>query len=61
MEIKDKLNKPCSEKQREDFIINNNYIKDYEIVETDEAFEALKRHLMVRTLSLRLTEAILTL
>ena len=40
MEIKDKLNKPCSEKQREDFIINNNYIKDYEIVETEEAFEA---------------------
>lgn len=40
MEIKAKLNKPYSDKQRADFIVANNHNKGYEIKETETALEA---------------------
>lgn len=40
MEIKAKLNKPYSSKEKADFIVENNYQKGYEIKETDESLEA---------------------
>lgn len=40
MEIKDRLNKPYSSKQRADFIVENNHQKGYEIKETETALEA---------------------
>ena len=40
MEIKAKLNKPYTEKQRMDFIVLNNHTKGYEIKETEIALEA---------------------
>lgn len=40
MEIKATLNKPYSEKQRVDFIVEQNHNKGYEIKETDVALEA---------------------
>jgi hypothetical protein len=41
MEIKDKLDKPYTEKQRCDFIVKNNHQSGYEIKETDEALLAI--------------------
>ena len=41
MEIKDRLEKPYSEKQRCDFIVKNNHQSGYEIQETDEALLAI--------------------
>lgn len=43
MEIKDKLNKPYTEKQRLDFIVKNNHKFGYEIQETNEALLAVYR------------------
>ncbi len=40
MEIKAQLNKPYSDKQRADFIVENNHNKGYEIKETETALEA---------------------
>lgn len=40
MEIKAKLNKPYTERQRIDFIVKNNHKLGYEIKETDVALEA---------------------
>lgn len=40
MEIKNKLDKPFSDKQRMDFIVTNNHQLGYEIRETSEALEA---------------------
>lgn len=40
MEIKAKLNKPYTEKQRLDFIVSENHQKGYEIKETETALEA---------------------
>lgn len=40
MEIKAQLNKPYSDKQRADFIVENNHQKGYEIKETETALEA---------------------
>lgn len=40
MEIKSTLNKPYTEIQRADFIIENNHAKGYEIKETETALEA---------------------
>ena len=40
MEIKATLNKPYTEKQRMDFIVENNHQQGYEIHETDTALEA---------------------
>ena len=40
MEIKAKLNKPYSDKQRADFIVENNHNKGYEIKETLNSLEA---------------------
>lgn len=40
MEIKAKLNKPYTAKQRADFIVENNHNKGYEIKETETALEA---------------------
>lgn len=40
MEIKAKLNKPYTAKQRADFIVANNHNKGYEIKETETALEA---------------------
>ena len=40
MEIKAKLNKPYTEKQRIDFIVENNHQLGYEIQETETALEA---------------------
>lgn len=40
MEIKAQLNKPYTESQKVDFIIENNHKKGYEIRETEEALEA---------------------
>lgn len=40
MEIKAILNKPYSDKQRADFIVENNHNKGYEIKETEIALEA---------------------
>lgn len=41
MEIKDKLEKPYTEKQRCDFIVKNNHQSGYEIQETDDALLAI--------------------
>ena len=41
MEIKDRLEKPYSEKQRCDFIVKNNHQSGYEIQETDDALLAI--------------------
>ena len=41
MEIKDTLKKPCTDKARADFIVENNHNKGYEIRETGTALEAL--------------------
>ena len=41
MEIKDKLDKPYTEKQRCDFIVKNNHQSGYEIQETDDALLAI--------------------
>ena len=41
MEIKDRLNKPYTEKQRCDFIVKNNHNLGYEIEETDESLLAI--------------------
>lgn len=41
MEIKAILNKPYSDKQRADFIVENNHQKGYEIKETEEALLAI--------------------
>ena len=41
MEIKDRLEKPYSEKQKCDFIVKNNHWLGYEIQETDEALLAI--------------------
>lgn len=41
MEIKDKLDKPYTEKQRCDFIVKNNHWLGYEIQETDDALLAI--------------------
>ena len=41
MEIKDKLDKPYTEKQKCDFIVKNNHWLGYEIQETDEALLAI--------------------
>ena len=40
MEIKVKLNKPYTAKQRADFIVENNHNKGYEIRETADGLEA---------------------
>ena len=40
MEIKDKLNKPFTDKQKADFIVENNHQNGYEIRETEAALEA---------------------
>lgn len=40
MEIKNRLNKPYTEKQRMDFIIEQNHNKGYEIRETDTELQA---------------------
>ena len=40
MEIKATLNKPYTDKQRMEFIIENNHILGYEIRETEAALEA---------------------
>lgn len=40
MEIKDILNKPCTDIQRADFIVENNHQHGYEIRETETALEA---------------------
>ena len=40
MEIKAQLNKPYTEKQRIDFIVENNHKKGYEIRETEEELQA---------------------
>ena len=40
MEIKATLNKPYTEKQRMDFIVENNHNNGYEIRETNTALEA---------------------
>ena len=40
MEIKATLNKPYTDKQRMDFIVEQNHQKGYEIKETSEALEA---------------------
>ena len=40
MEIKATLNKPYTEKQRADFIVENNHQYGYEIKETETALEA---------------------
>ena len=40
MEIKNKLEKPYTENQKIDFIVENNHKKGYEIRETDTALEA---------------------
>ena len=40
MEIKNKLDKPFSEKQRMDFIVTNNHQQGYEIRKTELALEA---------------------
>lgn len=40
MEIKATLNKPYTEKQRLDFIVENNHKQGYEIKETETALEA---------------------
>jgi len=40
MEIKAKLNKPYSDYERMDFIVEQNHINGYEIRETEEALEA---------------------
>ena len=40
MEIKEQLNKPYSDKQRADFIVENNHNKGYDIKETETALEA---------------------
>lgn len=41
MEIKATLNKPYTDKQKADFIVENNHNKGYEIQETDEALLAI--------------------
>lgn len=41
MEIKDTLKKPYTDKQRCDFIVENNHNKGYEIQETEEALLAI--------------------
>lgn len=41
MEIKAKLNKPYTAKQRADFIVEQNHRQGYEIKETETALEAL--------------------
>ena len=41
MEIKDRLNKPYSSKQRADFIVKNNHRLGYNIHETEEALLAI--------------------
>lgn len=40
MELKTKLDKPYTDKQRLDFIVANNHQKGYEIKETETALEA---------------------
>ena len=40
MEIKETLNKPCNDKQRLDFIVEQNHQKGYVIEETENAFLA---------------------
>ena len=40
MELKNKLNKPYTDKQRIDFIVSENHTKGYEIKETESALEA---------------------
>lgn len=40
MEIKATLNKPYTEEQRENFILTQNHIYEYETKETEEALEA---------------------
>ena len=40
MEIKAQLNKPYTEKQRADFIVENNHKRGYEIKETDAELQA---------------------
>lgn len=40
MEIKATLNKPCTEEQRMDFIVQQNHNLGYEIIETSTALEA---------------------
>ena len=40
MEIKAQLNKPYSDRQRADFIVENNHNKGYDIKETETALEA---------------------
>ena len=41
MEIKAKLNKPYSSKEKSDFIVNNNHRLGYEIQETEDALLAV--------------------
>lgn len=41
MEIKAKLNKPYTSKQRADFVVENNHSKGYEIQETEDALLAV--------------------
>ena len=41
MEIKAKLNKPYTDKQRADFIVENNHQKGYEIQETEDVLLAI--------------------
>lgn len=41
MEIKDRLEKPYTEKEKCDFIVKNNHWLGYEIQETDEALLAI--------------------
>ena len=41
MEIKDRLNKPYTDKQRADFIVENNHKLGYEIQETEDALLAV--------------------
>lgn len=43
MEIKDRLEKPYTEKERLDFIVKNNHQSGYEIQETDDALLAVYR------------------
>lgn len=49
MEIKATLNKPYTDKQRADFIVENNHNKGYTIEETDEALLAIQPDPYVQT------------
>ena len=49
MEVKDRLNKPYTDKERYDFIVKNNHNNKYEIQETEEALLAVYNEPLPRT------------